>query len=132
MEKGNKMYSAEIVDKATSAVAMGFSCDDHSFKESIKELPEEVQAMVLTSVLVGHVAIHARMRKVLSKASEIQNKLKEMKNPTKEDVDKLFKEAFEKMCNEKQIILRELSYTSQLNEKVNLGATYVVANTQDR
>lgn len=101
MEKGNKMYSAEIVDKATSAVAMGFSCDDHSFKESIKELPEEVQAMVLTSVLAGHMAIHARMRKVLSKASEIQNKLKEMKNPTKEDVDKLFKEAFEKMCNEK-------------------------------
>lgn len=132
MEKENKMYSAEIVDKATSAVAMGFSCDDHSFKESIKELPEEVQAMVLTSVLVGHIAIHARMRKVLSKASEIQNKLKEMKNPAKEDVDKLFKEAFEKMCNEKQIILRKLSYTSQLNEKVNLRATYVVANTQDR
>ena len=101
MEKGNKMYSAEIVDKATSAVAMGFSCDDRSFKESVKELPEEVQAMVLSSVLVGHIAIHARMRKVLSKASEIQNKLKEMKNPTKEDVDKLFKEAFEKMCNEK-------------------------------
>ena len=101
MEKGNKMYSSEVVDKATSAVAMGFSCDDHSFKESIKELPEEVQAMVLTSVLVGHVAIHARMRKVLSKASEIEKKLKEMKNSTKEDVDKLFKEAFEKMCNEK-------------------------------
>ena len=100
MEKGNKMYSAEIVDKATSAVAMGFSCDDNSFKESIKELPEEVQAMVLSSVLVGHVAIHARMRKVLSKASEIQKKLKEMKNPTKEDVDKLFKEAFEKMGKE--------------------------------
>ena len=132
MEKGNKMYSAEIVDKATSAVVMGFILDDHSFKESIKELPEEVQAMVVASVLAGHVTIHARMRKVLSKASDIQNKLKEMKNPTKEDVDKLFKEAFEKMCNEKQIILRELSYTSQLNEKVNLRATYIVANTQDR
>lgn len=36
MEKGNKMYSAEVIDKATSAVAMGFSCDDRSFKESIK------------------------------------------------------------------------------------------------
>ena len=47
MAKENKMYSSEIVDKATSAVAMGFSCSDHSFKESIKELPEEVQAMVL-------------------------------------------------------------------------------------
>lgn len=101
MEKGNKMYSAEIVDKATSAVGKGFSCDDRSFKESIKELPKEVQAMVVASVLAGHVVIHAQMRKVLSKASEIQNKLKEMKNPTKEDVDKLFKEAFEKMCNEK-------------------------------
>lgn len=101
MEKGNKMYSAEIVDKATSAVAMGFSLDDHSFKESIKELPEEVQAMVVASVLAGHVTIHVKMREVLSKASEIPKKLKEMKNPTKEDVDKLFKEAFEKMCNEK-------------------------------
>ena len=101
MKKENKMYSYEILDKATSAVAKGFSYDDHSFKESIKELPEEVQAMVLTSVLVGHIAIHARMRKVLSKASEIQKKLKEMKNPTKEDVDKLFKEAFEKMSEGK-------------------------------
>lgn len=91
------MYSAEVVDKATSAVAMGFSCDDRSFKESIKELPEEVQAMVVASVLAGHVAIHARMRKVLSTASEIEKKLKEMKNPTKEDADKLFREAFEKM-----------------------------------
>ena len=88
------MYSAEVVDKATSAVAMGFSCDDCSFKESIKELPEEVQAMVIASVLAGHVAIHAQMRKVLSKASEIEKKLK---NPTKEDADKLFREAFEKM-----------------------------------
>ena len=91
MEKGNKMYSSEVVDKATSAVAVGFSLDDRSFKESIKELPEEVQAMVIVSVLAGHVAIHAQMRKVLSKASE------EMKNPTKEDADKLFREAFEKM-----------------------------------
>ena len=96
MEKGNKMYSAEVVDKAISAVAMGFICD-RSFKESIKELPEEVQAMVIASVLAGHVAIHARMGKVLSKASEIEKKLKEMKNPTKEDADKLFREAFEKM-----------------------------------
>ena len=91
------MYSAEVVDKATSAVAIGFSCDDHSFKESIKELPEEVQAMVVASVLAGHVAIHARMRKVFSKASEISEKLKEMKAPSKEDVDKLLREVFERM-----------------------------------
>ena len=101
MEKENKMYSYEILDKATSAVAKGFILNDSVFKESIKELPKEVQAMVIASVLAGHVVIHAQMRKVLSKASEIQNKLKETKNPTKEDVDKLFKEAFEKMCNEK-------------------------------
>ena len=90
------MYSAEVIDKATSVVAMGFICD-RSFKESIKELPEEVQAMVIASVLAEHVAIHAQIRKVLSKASEIEKKLKEMKNPTKEDADKLFREAFEKM-----------------------------------
>ena len=101
MEKENKMYSSEIVDKATSAVAMGFSCSDHSFKESIKELPEEVQAMVLASVLAGHVAINAQMRQVLSKVSEIKKKMGETKNPTKEDADKLFKEAFEKMGEEK-------------------------------
>ena len=97
MEKGNKMYSYEVVDKATTAVAVGFICDDRGFKESIKELPEEVQAMVIASVLAGHVAIHAKMREVLSEASEIEKKLKEMKNPAKEDADKLFREAFEKM-----------------------------------
>lgn len=106
MAKENKMYSYEIVDKATSTVAMGFSCSDHSFKESIKELPEEVQAMVLASVLAGHVAIQAQMRRVFSKASKISEKLKEIKNPTKEDVDRLFKEAFEKMGEEKQTLLR--------------------------
>ena len=97
MEKENKMYSYEILDKATSAVAKGFILNDSVFKESVKELPGEVQVMVVASVLAGHVAIHAQMRKVLSKASEIEKKLKEMKNPTKEDADKLFREAFEKM-----------------------------------
>ncbi len=132
MEKGNRMYSAEIVDKATSAVAMGFSCDTPSFRKSVEELPEEVQAMVIASVLAGHAAIRVHMGKALLKASETEKKLKEMKNPTKEDADRLFKEAFEKMGKEKQAILRELSYTSQLNKKVNLGTTYVVANTQGR
>ena len=101
MEKENKMYSYEILDKATSAVAKGFILNDSVFKESIKELPKEVQAMVIASVLAGHITIHGQMRKVLSKASEIEKKLKEMKNPTKEDADKLFKEAFEKMGKEK-------------------------------
>lgn len=100
MEKGDRMYSAEIVDKATSAVAMGFTCNTHIFKESVEELPEEVQAMVLASVLAGHAVIRVKMGKTLLKASEIEKKLKEMKNPTKEDVDKLFKEAFEKMGKE--------------------------------
>lgn len=100
MEKGDRMYSAEIVDKATSAVAMGFTCNTHSFKKSVEELPEEVQAMVLASVLAGHAAIRVQMGKILLKASEVEKKLKEMKNPTKEDADKLFKEAFEKMGKE--------------------------------
>ena len=100
MEKGDRMYSTEIVDKATSAVAMGFTCNAHSFKESVEELPEEVQAMVLASVLAGHAAIRVQMGKTLLKASEIEKKLKEMKNPTKEDAEKLFKEAFEKMGKE--------------------------------
>lgn len=98
MEKGNKMYNSEIVDKAILAVAAGFSCDDRTFKEIIKELPKEVQAMVLGSVYAGHVMIYLKMRKALSKASEIQKKLKEIENPTKEDVDKLFKEAFDKIA----------------------------------
>ena len=101
MPKENKMYRSEIVDKATSAVAMGFSCEDHIFKESIKELPEEVQAMVLASVLAGHVAIHAQMRQVLSKASEIEKKMRETKNPAEENAGKLSEEAIKKMDEEK-------------------------------
>ena len=97
MEKENKMYSYEILDKATSAVAKGFILNDSSFKESVKELPQEVQAIVLASVLVGHVALNANLKKILSKASEIKKKFKEMENLTKEDEDKLLKEAFEKM-----------------------------------
>ena len=101
MEKENKMYSYEILDKATSAVAKGFILNDSVFKESVKELPEEVQSIVLASVLSGHIVIHARMRKILSKASEIKKKFKEMENLTKEDEDKLLKEAFEKMSEGK-------------------------------
>ena len=101
MEKENKMYSAEIVDKATSAVAKGFILNDSVFKESVKELPEEVQSIVLASVLVGHVALNANLKKILSKASEIKKKFKEMGNLTKEDEDKLLKEAFEKMSEGK-------------------------------
>lgn len=96
MEKGNKMYSYEVVDKATSAVAMGLSLNSN-LKEIIKELPEEIQAMVLASVLTGHMAIHAQIGQILSKASEIDEKLKEMKNPTKEDADKLLREVLERM-----------------------------------
>ena len=96
MEK-KKMYSYEILDKATSAVAKGFSCGDHIFKESVKELPEEVQAMVLASVLTGHIAINAHMRQVLSKVSEIKKKMGETKNPAEENAEKLSEEAIKKM-----------------------------------
>ena len=95
------MYSYEILDKATSAVAMGFSCGDHIFKESVKELPEEVQAMVLASVLTGHIAINAHMRQVLSKVSEIKKKMGETKNPAEENAGKLSEEAIKKMDEEK-------------------------------
>ena len=101
MEKENKMYSYEILDKATSAVAKGFILNDSVFKKSVKELPEEVQSIVLASVLSGHIVLNMNMTKILSKASEIEKKLKEMKNPTKEDADKLFREAFEKMSEGK-------------------------------
>lgn len=94
MEKVNKMYSAEVVDKATSAVAMGFCCDDGSFKESLEELPEEVQAMVISSVLAGNLAIHVQMKRILSRDFKSEN-------PTKEDIDKFFREAFENMGKEK-------------------------------
>ena len=95
------MYSLEVVNKATSAVAMGFSCGDHIFKESVKELPEEVQAMVLVSVLTGHIAINAHMRQVLSNVSEIKKKMGETKNPAEENAGKLSEEAIKKMDEEK-------------------------------
>ena len=102
MEKENKMYSFEILNKATSAVAKGFSCDTRSFKESVKELPKEVQDMVIASVLAGYAAILLQIGQIPSKSSEIEKKMKETKNHlTKEDADKLLKEAFEKMDKEK-------------------------------
>lgn len=98
MEKENKMYSSEVVDKATSAVAKGFACDTRSFKESVKELPEEVQRMVIASVLAGYATISIQMGQMLSKSPEIEKEMKETRNHlTKEDVDKLLKEVFEKM-----------------------------------
>lgn len=103
MEKENKMYSYEILDKATSAVAKGFILSDNVFKESVKELPEEVQAIVLASVLSGRIVLNMNLTKILSKASEIEKKeMKETKNHlTEEDANKLLKEAFEKMSKGK-------------------------------
>ena len=102
MEKENKMYSFEILNKATSAVAKGFSCDTYSFKESVKELPKEVQNMVIASVLSGYTTILIQMGQIPSKSSEIKKDMKETKNHlTKEDADKLLREDFEKMCNKK-------------------------------
>ena len=95
------MYSIEVVNKTKSDVAMGFSYGDHIFKESVKELPEEVQAMVLASVLTGHIAINAHMRQVLSKVSEIKKKMGETKNPAEENAGKLSEEAIKKMDEEK-------------------------------
>lgn len=98
MEKENKMYSAEIVDKATSAVAKGFACDTRSFKESVEELPKEVQGMVIASVLAGYATIRIQMKQMFSKSSEIEKEMKETRDHlTKEDADKLLREIFEKM-----------------------------------
>ena len=99
MEKENKMYSSEVVDKATSAVAKGFTCDTRSFKESVEELPKEVQGMVIASVLAGYATIQVQMGKILSKSPEIKEEMKI--HLTKEDADKLLREVFEKMCNKK-------------------------------
>lgn len=93
MEKENKMYSYEVVDKATSAVAKGFACDTRSFRESVEELPKEVQCMVVSSVLAGYATIQVQMREMLSK-SPIE---KEKNHFTKEDADKLLREILEKM-----------------------------------
>lgn len=98
MEKENKMYSAEVVDKATSAVAKGFACDTRSFKESVEELPKEVQGMVIASVLAGYATIRVQMKQMFSKSSEIEKEMKETRDHlTKEDADKLLREIFEKM-----------------------------------
>ena len=92
------MYSAEIVDKATSAVAKGFACDTRSFKESVEELPKEVQGMVIASVLAGYATIRIQMKQMFSKSSEIEKEMKETRDHlTKEDADKLLREIFEKM-----------------------------------
>ena len=99
MEKENKMYSFEILDKATSAVAKGFSLNGNIFKESVKELPKEVQDMVIASVLAGYAAILIQMGQI---PSEIEKKMKETKNHlTNEDADKFLREVFEKMYNKK-------------------------------
>ena len=95
MEKENKMYSSEVVDKATSAVAKGLVCDTRSFKQSVKELPEEVQRMVVASVLAGYATISIQMGQMLSKSPEIKEEMKI--HLTKEDADKLLREVFEKM-----------------------------------
>ena len=82
MEKENKMYSFEIVDKAISTVALGFSCGPESFKEKLKELPEEIQSVIIAAVLAGYFVLHARVKAETSKLSE-----SEKKSPTKEDID---------------------------------------------
>lgn len=102
MEKENKMYSFEILDKAISAVAKGFSLNGNIFKESVKELPKEVQNMVIASVLAGYTTILIQIGKIPSKSSEIEKKMKETNNHlTNEDADKLLREVLEKMRNKK-------------------------------
>ena len=91
MEKENKMYSFEILDKAISAVANGLIINDSIFKESIKELPKEVQNIVLASVIAGRVALNAQLINMLFKASEIEE-MREKRNSVEESVKKMDKE----------------------------------------
>lgn len=85
------MYSFEILDKATSAVAKGLIFNDSIFKESIKELPKEVQNIVITSVIAGRVTLNVQITKILSKASEIEE-MREKRNSVEESVKKMDKE----------------------------------------
>ena len=102
MEKENKMYSFEILDKAISAVAKGLIINDSIFKESIKELPKEVQNIVLASVIAGRVALNVQLINILFKASEIEEKMKETNNHlTNEDADRPLREVLKKMRNKK-------------------------------
>lgn len=91
MEKENKMYSFEILDKAISAVAKGLIINDSIFKESIKELPKEVQNIVLASVIAGRVALNVQLTNILFKASEIEE-MRKKKNSVEESVKKMDKE----------------------------------------
>ena len=118
MGKENKMYNFEIVDKAISIVAMGFSCDYNIFEKSLEVLPKEIQAAVLAAVFAGEMAIHMQMKKMAIAFLEVEKKAKEMKDPTKEDIDRLYQEVLNKISEIKQEFLKKLSYTSQLNKKV--------------
>lgn len=96
MGKGNKMYSLEIVDKAISTTAMGFSCYYDTFKKNLEELPEEIKDKVSTSVLAGYLIIHMKVEEKESKIPEIEKKVKKTENPTKEDADNLLEKDFDK------------------------------------
>lgn len=100
MEKGNKMYSLEIVDKAISTAAMGFSCSYDTFKKNLEELPEEIKDKVRTLVLAGYIIIRMKEEERESKIPEIEKKVNKTENPTKEDADNLFKENFDKTNKE--------------------------------
>ena len=91
MEKENKMYSFEILDKAISAVAKGLIFNDSIFKESVKELPKEVQNIVLASVIAGRVTLNVQLTNILFKASEIEE-MREKRNSVEESVKKMDKE----------------------------------------
>ena len=94
MEKSNKMYSVEVVKKAISATALSFTGRHEEFESMVKELPDELRKHVLAAVLASHMVIHEEMTKIVDKAKEVKDKLDEIKNPTIEDVNRIFDRAF--------------------------------------
>lgn len=92
MEKSNKMYSVEVVEKAISATALSFTVRHEEFKSMVKELPDELRKHVLAAVFAGHM-----VNSLKKMTKEVKDKLDEVKNPTPEDVERIFDRAFKGM-----------------------------------
>lgn len=94
------MYSLEIVNKAISATVKGFCIGPENFRKDMEKLPAEIQAIIAESMIKGFATIDSQMKALFSEASNIEKKIKEVENPTKKDIDKIFDEAFRRITKE--------------------------------